>query len=132
MTSIRKDPRFDVQITVDWSTRDMFLSNHVTNLSKGGLFIETSSPLPLQSEVFLKLTLPDVGAVVETKGRVIWTYDVKKGTARVVPGMGIKLVETSPEHRQQLEGYLARLEQKDAPRGVARGEHPRRGDAAPD
>lgn len=108
----------------------MFLSNHVTNLSKGGLFIETPSPLPLQSEVLLKLTLPDVGAIMETKGRVIWTYDVKKGTARVVPGMGIKLVETSPEHRQQLEGYLAGLEQK--ARGVARGEPTQSRDAAPD
>lgn len=124
-TGTRHDPRFDVQITVDWSTRDMFLSNHVTNLSKGGLFIQTPTPLPLNSEVFLKLTLPDVDAVVETKGRVVWTYDVRKGTSRVVPGMGIRLVDTPAQHREQLEGYLLRLAAPNASQGEAAAGKPR-------
>lgn len=131
-SSTRHDPRFEVRITVDWSTRDMFLSNHVTNLSKGGLFIETPTPLPLNSEIFLRLTLPDVDAVVETKGRVIWTYDVRKGTARVLPGMGIKLIDTSAQHRAQLEAYLSRLDPPQSPRGPAAGEPPRRPDVAGD
>lgn len=130
--STRHDPRFDVQITVDWSTRDMFLSNHVTNLSKGGLFIETPTPLPLNSEVFLRLTLPDVDAVVETKGRVIWTFDVKKGTARVLPGMGIKLTDTSPQHREQLEAYLSRLDPPKATRSSGPAAPARRPETARD
>ena len=66
-------------------------------------------PLPLDSEVFLTLRLPATAATIETKGRVAWTWDMKKGTTHLVPGMGIRLVDTEPRQRQQLEAYLSGL-----------------------
>jgi Tfp pilus assembly protein PilZ len=65
--------------------------------------------LPLDSEVFLTLRLPATSATIETKGRVAWTWDMRKGTAHLIPGMGIRLVDTEPLQRQQLEAYLSQL-----------------------
>lgn len=105
----RKDTRFDVKIKVDYSTKDIFLSNYVTNLSKGGVFIETDIPLPVQSEIQLTFLLPDVNVTIETKGKVVWTYDVKKGTGRIVSGMGIKFMDLAPSLKAQIEDYLMKF-----------------------
>ncbi|MBI3597109.1 MAG: TIGR02266 family protein [Nitrospirae bacterium] len=105
----RKDTRFDVKIKVDYSTKDIFVSNYVTNLSKGGVFIETKTSLPVQSEIHCTFILPDFNVKIEAKGRVVWTYDVKKGTGKVVSGMGIKFTDLSPQHKAQIEEYLLKL-----------------------
>lgn len=109
MLNTRLDPRFDVDITVDYTTAGMFLSNRVMNLSRGGLFIQTDHPLPLNSEVFLTFRLPATETKIEMRGRVAWTFDMKKGTAHLVPGMGIRLVDAATQARQELEAYLTRL-----------------------
>lgn len=107
---VSRIPRYEVNIEVDCSTRDMFLANRVTNISTGGLFMETHNPLPLQSEVLLTLRLPEINATIQTKGRVIWTYDIRKGTTRLLPGTGIKFTKMSLEHQRLLEKYIAGLE----------------------
>jgi len=106
---VPRPDRYRVDIPVNCSTRDLFLSNRVTNISRGGMFIESPHPLPLQAEVELAFTLPDDGARIQATGRVIWNYDVAKGTSRIVPGSGIKFTDMSPEDRTRLEDCLARL-----------------------
>ena len=105
----RNDARFDVKIKVDYYTKDIFVSNYVTNLSKGGVFIETKTPLPVQSEIHFTFILPDFNVKIEANGKVVWTYDVKKGTGKVVSGMGIKFTDLSPRHKAQIEEYLVKL-----------------------
>lgn len=102
--------RYRVDIPIDCSTRDLFIANHVTNLSRGGLFIQSRHPLPLQAEVDLAFTLPD-GPRIQATGRVIWNYDVAKGSVRIIPGSGIKFTDMSPEDRARLEDCISRLAQ---------------------
>ena len=105
--------RYRVDIPVDCSTRDLFTANRVTNLSRGGLFIQSPHPLPLQAQVDLTFTLPD-GPRIQATGRVIWNYVVAKGSARIVPGSGIKFTAMSPEDRARLDDCIRRL--AEAPR----------------
>jgi uncharacterized protein (TIGR02266 family) len=107
MTS--REPRFNVSINVDFSTKDMFLASRVTNLSRGGLFIESRHPLPIQSEIDLTFTLPEFQITISAKGRVVWNFDMKKGTHRLITGSGIRFTEITPEHRMILEAYLEKL-----------------------
>lgn len=104
-----RDQRFRVSIPVDCSTQDMFLGNRITNISRGGLFLESHKPLPLHSEVEMTFILPELRTAIEAKGRVMWTFDMKKGTMHIVPGSGIRFTEISHEHRSILETYLERL-----------------------
>jgi uncharacterized protein (TIGR02266 family) len=105
----RKDHRYDIEIKVDYSTREMFQSNYVTNISRGGVFIRAENPLPIHSEVSLKFTFPDSEVTIEAAGRVAWTYDIKKGTGQISPGMGIRFTSFPSEFKSFLEGYLKNL-----------------------
>ncbi len=101
----RASMRFSVDIKVDCATKDMFVSNRVMNISRGGLFIASDQPLPISSPVSLTLSLGD-GDTIEAQGRVIWNYDIRKGSSKVIPGSGIKFLDLSPEHAARLERYL--------------------------
>jgi type IV pilus assembly protein PilZ len=107
----REHPRYEVSIPVDCSTRHLFVSNHVCNISKGGLFIQSDSPLPLNADVSLVLHLPGTDQCIRATGRVIWNFDMQKGTTHIVPGSGIRFVGMPPSDRALLESYLASLAQ---------------------
>jgi uncharacterized protein (TIGR02266 family) len=85
----------------------MFVSNRIMNLSRGGLFMRTERPLPLHSDVALTLLLPH--ARIEALGRVVWNYDMARGSMQLVSGSGIRFVDMAPEDRRLLEGYLSEL-----------------------
>lgn len=108
----REHERYEVTIPVDCTTQHLFVSNHVCNISRGGLFIRSDQPLPLQAEVSLVLHLPDAGLSIRAKGRVVWNYDMAKGTSRIVPGSGIRFVDMASSDREALEAYLNRLAAK--------------------
>jgi uncharacterized protein (TIGR02266 family) len=105
----RKDPRFSVSIKVDYSTKGIFDSNYVTNLSTGGVFIRTEKPHPIQSEVQLTFTLPDIHVVIQAKGKVVWNYDIRRGTTAIVPGMGIKFIDLPSPQRALILEYIKKL-----------------------
>ena len=106
----RGEPRHQVHIKVDYKTKDMFLSNYVTNISKGGVFIETKEPFPVSSEIDLALELPGAQSTIHAQGRVAWTYDIKKGGPLViVHGMGIKFTDIKPDEIKALETYIEEL-----------------------
>ena len=110
----RAHPRYQVTIPVDCSTQGLFISNHVSNISRGGLFIRSEQPLPLNAEVSLEIRLPATGGCIRAKGRVVWNYDMARGTSRILPGSGIRFVDMSATDRAALEAYLESL-----PRPVA-------------
>ena len=101
--------RYQLDIPVNCSTTGFFVSNRATNISRGGLFIESADPLPLNAEVDLAFKLPDTGATILATGRVIWNYDMAKGSARILPGSGIKFIDMAPGDRALLEACLERL-----------------------
>lgn len=110
-----RDPRYQVDIPVDYETRDLFLGSRVTNISRGGLFIRTENPLPIQTEVDLSFHLPDENATIQARGRVVWNYDVPRNSFHVVSGMGIKFIDLSAEQRARLETSLQRLSGRNRP-----------------
>jgi len=105
----RQHPRYTVSIKVEYSTKGMFDSNYVTNLSTGGVFIQTEKPYPMQSEIQLTFTLPEANAVIEAKGKVVWTYDIRRGTTTIVPGMGIKFIDLPKAQLALLRDYIKKL-----------------------
>jgi uncharacterized protein (TIGR02266 family) len=109
--STRAHPRYEVSIPVDCSTRDVFVSSQFCNISRGGMFIRSDTPLPLDAEVAVVLRLPGPGRSIRARGRVVWNYDMVKGTTRIVPGSGIRFVDMAAEDLETLEGFLVDLGQ---------------------
>jgi len=115
----RQHKRYPVDLRVDYTTRDAFVANRVSNLSQGGLFIATETPLPVQSELDLVLTLQDDAERIRARGRVIWNYDIRKGTSRLIAGMGIRFVDLSPDDRRRLVDFIATLRPASVPTPAA-------------
>ncbi len=100
-------PRYNVAIEVNCSTRDLFVANRITNISRGGVFIE--KVLPLDADVDLSFSLPGPNVTIGAKGRVVWTYDIRKDSFHLVQGSGIRFVGMPAEERLVLEDYLQKL-----------------------
>src|SRR5438132_13756977 len=55
-----------------YRTTGNFLVSYSTNLSKGGLFLETSDPLPVGPRLRLLLAVPGIEAPLEVDAKVAW------------------------------------------------------------
>jgi uncharacterized protein (TIGR02266 family) len=83
----RRQPRLPISLEVAYRTAGAFLVSYSINLSKGGIFLETSQPLPIGEHVSLKFDVPGVGPL-EVDGTVAW---VRTGTHDGLPdGMGVQ------------------------------------------
>lgn len=106
-TGTREDPRYSVDVRVDWSTGRMFLSDRATNLSRGGVFVQSGTAMPQDAEVTMVLWLPG-RAPVRVVGHVVWTREVSTA-GYLAPGIGVRLMEMHPADRALLHDYLDEL-----------------------
>jgi hypothetical protein len=73
------------------------------NLSRGGLRLDHTIPLPQGTQVNLTFTLPGDNIPVEVSGEIISTNtpdDLR---------MGVKFVNVKPAAQTQIDAYLARV-----------------------
>ncbi len=90
-----------VTINDTFESFEDFVGQYVANVSKTGVFIKTRHPLPIGTEVDLRVTV-----VTDTVG-------VLEGTATVVrldtepPGMGVEFKELTPESRALIDQLVA-------------------------
>ena len=103
----RLDTRYGVSLRVDCVARDTYVAHRVTNISRGGLFLDGTS-LPVDSELLLRLHLGEHD-VLPVRACVVWNYDLKKVTSHPVRGMGMRFVGLEAEVLRRLEGYLKTL-----------------------
>jgi len=71
------------------------------DVSVGGMFIETTDPMPVGSRLNLRFNIDD-GPVVVAQAEV--TYEVAK------LGIGVQFVDLTPEDLKRIEAYVARSE----------------------
>lgn len=96
MTNARKNER--VTINKEFDSFDQFIEEYVTNISRSGAFVKTSTPLPIGTEVDLRFTVVMDGVeTIEGVGEVVRVETDP-------PGMGVVF--------KQLSGYSARLIEK--------------------
>ena len=96
MEQNRKDER--LTINKEFDSFDQFIQEYVTNISRTGAFIKTSTPLPIGSEVTLRFTVVmDDVEIIEGLGEVVRIETDP-------PGMGVVF--------KQLSSYSANLIQK--------------------
>ena len=100
----RRDDR--VTINKEFESFDAFVHEYVTNISRTGAFVKSTTPLPVGTKVNLRFTviLDDV-ETIEGIGEVVRVQDDP-------PGMGVVFVELS----QYSQHLLAKLLTA-APRG---------------
>ena len=106
----RKAERLENELPVAYRSVDGFITDWVTNISKGGLFINSRTPLPVGTLVRLIIQLPDTPFPFELKGRVVRVCEFDNATNEV-PGMGIEFVDIDDDKRARIERFVDKLRQ---------------------
>ena len=104
----RKAARLHHEILVAYRSVGSFLSDWATNISQGGLFINTRKPLAVGTEVTIVIQLPGAAFPFQLGGRVtrVTEYD---NHANMVPGMGIEFTGVDEARRSEIEVFVERL-----------------------
>jgi uncharacterized protein (TIGR02266 family) len=104
----RKATRLHHEIPVAYRSVGSFLTDWATNISQGGLFINTRNPLPVGTEVRILIQLPGEPGAAAIEGKVtrVSEYD---NHHNMVPGMGVEFTALGPERRAELERFVQRL-----------------------
>jgi uncharacterized protein (TIGR02266 family) len=67
----RRNARVPIALELEYRSAGAFLVAYTTNLSKGGIFVDTTAPLPIGTVVSMRLRAPNM-PVCELHGTVAW------------------------------------------------------------
>ncbi|HJL40475.1 MAG TPA: TIGR02266 family protein [Myxococcales bacterium LLY-WYZ-16_1] len=101
----RRAPRLPAEIKVDYRSLGRFITDYTTNISRLGVFVRTSMPLPVGERVRIRLSLPDGEVPFALDGEVKWVAS-RQDREKHDPGMGIEFVDDDPEVQEKLEELL--------------------------
>ncbi len=104
----RRAARLQHEIPVAYKTVGSFLSDWATNISHGGLFINTRKPLAVGTAVTILIQLPGAKFPCELAGRVTRVAEFDNH-ANMVPGMGIEFTGVDETQRQVIDAFVQRL-----------------------
>jgi uncharacterized protein (TIGR02266 family) len=100
----RRFERVALALEVEYRNAGAFLVAYSTNLSKGGMFVETEEPLPVGTEVAMRFAIPGA-ASIEVVGVVAWVHAWR---TEVQPrGMGIRFDHLEEHHGEAIDRIVS-------------------------
>lgn len=106
----RREKRAPVSLKVRFksATVDEFIEQYSVDISAGGLFIKTKSPMPIGTLLKFEFQLKDESRLIHGVGRVVWKRDENEAKGSDVPaGMGIKFIKMDAESRSMVDRIVA-------------------------
>lgn len=104
----RDGHRVPIQLLVDYKAEGHYLFDFCRDLSSGGVFIQTKTPLNTGSDIELTFTIPDSKETLNTKGKVIWVQGAVENREDLQPGMGVQFDAFSESQRVLLDKFVSR------------------------
>jgi type IV pilus assembly protein PilZ len=104
----RKSQRLYHALPVAYRSVGSFLTDWATNISRGGLFINTRKALPPGTEVRLIIQLPGAAFPFDLVGRVKRVVEFDNST-NIVPGMAIEFTTIDDSKRHEIEHFVEKL-----------------------
>ena len=99
-----KDKRMAVRkechITVSYATSNKMFLDHVVNISKSGLFIETQKPLIVGDEVLMSFNMQGYDRPIKIKGEIVYANRL---------GVGVAYKEISPYIVEMIDTLVKRI-----------------------
>lgn len=112
----RRDPRAKVlSMTVRYKSATVaeFKENHSYDVSRGGLFIKTSSPFPPGTLLKFEVRIAEEQKVMMGVGRVTWKREEAQGPEKPA-GMGVKFIKLDDESTRLIDELVTTREDAEA------------------
>ena len=103
----RATRRLPIRVEVEYSTTEDFLLDYTANVSLGGVFIVTDTPLEVGTRFRLRLRLPFRKRPLETLGEVRW---VQESDGVMNAGMGVLFDGLSGADQRAVERMMRSFE----------------------
>ena len=101
----RRSQRVPIQVWVEqWTDRELY-HQLSANLSRGGIFLDRTVPLPEGTLVNLRFHLPGRESPLEVRGRIAFPKSDDDS-----PGMGVEFVQLDAEVAQIIDAFLVEHE----------------------
>jgi type IV pilus assembly protein PilZ len=102
--------RYHTQFTVRFRTAREFVREHAQNISRGGVFIQTRTPPPIDEVITVQLELPDGGPPATTTGLVMHRVtETEADQQGIVPGIGVQFLDADDQFRERIDRYIDHL-----------------------
>jgi type IV pilus assembly protein PilZ len=109
-TDNRHELRVPISLRVDYRKMNTFFADYTKNISKGGIFIKTASPLPVGTRFVFELGIPAFPEAVQLEGEVTWALDVEAAAATSQDaGMGIRFLFDEGGRRTAFEAAVEKM-----------------------
>ena len=102
--SKRNVPRAPIEIRVEYQHLNALAADYTKNLSKGGAFIPTETPLPVGTRCAFTLNVPTLAEPLRLEAKV-----KHHDSAGDEPGMGIEFLFSSDEESSAFHIVIDRL-----------------------
>ncbi len=97
----RESVRVPLDLNVNFESRGEVRKCLMKNLSTGGIFVATESPLPIGTPFNVRIRIEKTGENVELPGEVV-TVGVGADLSQKEHGMGVRFVNLNEDQRQQV------------------------------
>ena len=100
-------PRVPITIRVTYDYEDAYIFGYAENLSKGGIFIKTITPVGIGGRLMVQFSLPGSEHIIKCEGRVIWVYPPEsKDKEGHPPGMGVEFTKINTADIEQISQFV--------------------------
>ncbi|MEE2829535.1 MAG: TIGR02266 family protein [Myxococcota bacterium] len=108
MSENRRHQRAPLRMQLNYrdATGGNFLIEHATNISRGGIFIETEHPLPIGAQLAIQFQAEGSEEPIQVEGEVMWVNAWKEGGENPNPGMGIRFTNLSDSDRATIASIV--------------------------
>lgn len=99
----RVETRVPIRMRVEYDSLADFLDDYTSNLSLGGMYVQSNQPLSLGTRFRLRFRLPGREKPIETYAIVRWASET---TNEEHSGMGIQFDDLKPADQKSIEQWL--------------------------
>ena len=117
LSKLPKHPRVPVELPVEYAITEHVVATSCLNISRGGIYIRTPDPPPLNREIILRFAIPGDPEPLRLRGRVVWC-NAHAGRNPFPPGMGVQFLDLGAEEASRIETFIASLRH----RGIGSGD----------